>query len=220
MWEMRADMAGAAAAAATIYALALQNSPTAAIAVLALAENAIGDNAYLPSDIIKMYSGRTVEVVDTDAEGRMVLADALAYAVQTHTPRAVIDLATLTGSIVTALGHVRCGFFSNNDDLSSKLHASGEATGEIVWRMPIDKAHREEIDSDIADLKHCSPERMRPDACIAAAFLREFVGEQTPWLHIDIAGVESWEEADDDHPSGARGFGVRLLDHLIKTAFA
>jgi leucyl aminopeptidase len=218
MWEMRADMAGAAAAAGAIYAAALRGSPAPVVAILALAENAIGAESYRPSDVLRSYSGKTIEVVDTDAEGRLVLADALAYAVRQHQPQAIIDLATLTGSIVTALGHHMAGMFTNDPALAAHVAAAGEAVGERVWRMPIGDGHREILNSDIADLRHCSPERMQPDACIAAAFLREFVGD-VPWVHLDIAAMDSIETADDTHAQGPTGFGVRLLDRLIATRF-
>jgi len=217
MWEMRADMAGAAACAGAILALALRRSPAPAVAVLALAENTTGGRSYRPGDVLKMYSGHTVQVVDTDAEGRLVLADALAYAVQ-QKPQAVIDLATLTGSIVTALGHEMAGCFDTDPALAAAAASAGAAVGEKLWRMPIGDTHRRALDSDIADLKQCVDERMQPDACQAAAFLREFVGD-TPWLHLDIAGVESREEADAAHAKGATGFGVRLLDRLIADRF-
>ncbi len=218
MWEMRADMAGAAAAAGAVYAAALRGSPAPVIAVLALAENALGAESYRPSDVLRSFSGKTIEVVDTDAEGRLVLADALSYAVRRHHPQAIIDLATLTGSIVTALGHHMAGMFTNDPALAAHVAAAGEAVGERVWRMPIGESHREAVNSDIADLRHCSPERMQPDACIAAAFLREFV-EDVPWVHLDIAAMDSIETADDMHAQGPTGFGVRLLDRLIATRF-
>jgi leucyl aminopeptidase len=212
MWEMRADMAGAAACAGAMLALARAQSPFPAIAILALAENAIGDNAYRPSDVLTMLDGTRVEIVDTDAEGRLVLADALAYAARFQ-PRAVIDIATLTGSIVSALGHVMAGYFTNQDHLSPMLAAAMAATGEKTWPMPIDASHRNAIKSDIADLRHCSSERMQPDACQAAAFLQAFTGD-VPWVHIDMAGMDLWDEAADLHPKGATGFGVRLLAHF------
>jgi leucyl aminopeptidase len=213
MWEMRADMAGAAACAGALLALALRHSPAPAIAVLALAENTTGADSYRPSDVLIHANGTTVEVVDTDAEGRLVLMDALGWAT-VQNPAAIIDLATLTGSVVTALGHEMAGLYDNDPALAAAVAAAGAAVGERVWRMPIDTSHREALDSNIADLRHCSPERMQPDASQAAAFLREFVG-QTPWVHLDIAGVESREEADDRYAAGATGFGVRLLDRLI-----
>jgi len=218
MWEMRADMAGAAAAAGAIMALALRRSPAPAVAVLPLAENATGGASYRPGDVLRTLSGRTVEVVDTDAEGRLVLADAIHHAIARYKPQAVIDLATLTGAIVTALGHHRAGLFDNDAALAAHVAAAGASVGEDVWRMPIADAHREDINSDIADLRNCLTGRMLPDACHAAAFLREFAGD-TPWAHLDIAGVESREEADGLMPKGATGFGVRLLDRLVAQRF-
>jgi len=218
MEEMRADMAGAAACAGAMLALAQRDSPCPAIAVLALAENATGAASYRPGDVLRSLSGRTIEVVDTDAEGRLVLADALAWAVRRYRPRAVIDLATLTGSIVTALGHHRAGLFDSDPALAEAVAAAGEAVGEPVWRMPIGPGHRADLDSDIADLRHCLPGRMQPDACHAAAFLREFV-DDTPWAHLDIAGMEQQAEASDLHAVGPTGFGVRLLDRLVAMRF-
>jgi leucyl aminopeptidase len=218
MWEMRADMAGAAACAGAMLTLALRGSPAPAIAVLALAENAIGADSYRPGDVLTSFSGKTVEVVDTDAEGRLVLADALAYTVQRLRPAAIIDLATLTGSIVTALGHEMAGLFTNDPALAAHVAAAGAQTGEPAWRMPISAAHRSDLDSDIADLRHCTSGRLQPDACHAAAFLQEFVGD-TAWVHLDIAGVESREDEDDVHAKGATGYGVRLLDRLVSLRF-
>jgi leucyl aminopeptidase len=217
MWDMRADMAGAAACAGAILSLAQRRSPAPAIAILALAENAIGAASMRPGDVVRMLDGSTVQLVDTDAEGRLVLADALAYAVRLGA-RAIIDAATLTGSIVTALGYCRAGAFDNDGDLAESVVAAGQAAGELVWRMPIGESHRRALDSDIADLKHCVDERSQPDASQAAAFLREFVGT-TPWVHLDIAGVDSREAADDLFAKGATGFGVRLLDRLVAARF-
>ncbi len=218
MWEMRADMAGAAAAAGAIMALALRRSPAPAVAVLPLAENVTGAASYRPGDVLRTRSGRTVEVIDTDAEGRLVLADAIDHAVRVLKPRAVIDLATLTGAIVTALGNHMAGLFQNDPGLAAAAVAAGRAAGEPVWPMPIADEHRHELDSDIADLKNCLAGRYQPDACHAAAFLREFAGD-TPWVHLDIAGVESREEAEGMTPKGATGFGVRLLDRLVRARF-
>jgi leucyl aminopeptidase len=213
MWEMRADMAGAAACAGAMLALALRKSPAPAIAVLALAENTTSGSAYRPGDVLRHANGTTIEVVDTDAEGRLVLIDALAWAAQ-NKPAAMIDLATLTGCVVVALGHEMAGLFDNDATLAAAIAAAGAAVGERAWRLPIDASHRKELDSDIADIRHCSPNRRQPDACQAAAFLREFIGE-TPWAHLDIAGVENVEKANDRYAAGATGFGVRLLDRLV-----
>jgi leucyl aminopeptidase len=225
MEEMRGDMAGAAAATGAMLTLALRQSPAPAVAVLALAENAIGAASYRPGDILRTHSGKTIEVLDTDAEGRLVLADALSYAAQRFRPRAMIDLATLTGSIITALGHHRAGVFGNDEVLTAALMAAGEDVTERLWPMPIDDEHREVLNSDIADLRHCAPAgsgawggRFLSDACHAAAFLREFAGSTT-WAHLDIAGVEAREEAAPLGPKGPSGFGVRLLDRLVAMRF-
>jgi len=218
MWDMRADMAGAAACAGAMLALARRRSPVHAVAVLPLAENAVGAAAYRPGDVLRSHAGTTVEVIDTDAEGRLVLADALAWTIARFRPRAIVDLATLTGSIVIALGHAMAGLYANDPTLAAALAASGAAVGERVWPMPISPAHREDLNSDIADLRQCATGPLQPDACHAAAFLREFV-DQTPWAHLDIAGVEQIETADDEHAAGPTGFGVRLLDRLVAMRF-
>jgi leucyl aminopeptidase len=218
MEEMRADMAGAAACAGAMLALALRRSPSPAAAVLPLAENTTGAASYRPGDVLRTYSGRTVEVIDTDAEGRLVLADALAYAADRFKPRAMIDLATLTGSIVTALGHHNAGMFDNDPALAAHVAAAGAAVQESVWRMPIGARHREDLTSDIADLRQCCTGRLLPDACHAAAFLRDFAGE-TPWVHLDIAGMEAIAEAEETAAQGPTGFGVRLLDRLVARCF-
>jgi leucyl aminopeptidase len=227
MAAMRADMAGAAACAGAMLSLALRRSPAPAVAVLAIAENATDARSYRPSDVLRMRSGHTVEVVDTDAEGRLVLADALDYAVDRFRPRAVVDLATLTGAIVSALGHHRAGLFGNDEALMAALAAAGEAVGEPLWPMPIGEAHRADLASDIADLRQCAPSargeggwpaRFIPDACHAAAFLREFVG-RVPWAHGDIAGVDTADAPHDLGPVGPTGFGVRLLDALVAAQF-
>ena len=218
LWEMRADMAGAAACAGAMLALALRNSPAPVVAVLPLAENALGAASYRPGDVLRLFDGTTVEVVDTDAEGRLVLADALAWVLAGAHPSAVIDLATLTGSIITALGHHMAGLFANDDVLAAHVAAAGTAVGERAWRMPVSDGYREALESGVADLRQCSDGTRQPDACHAAAFLRSFVGD-TPWVHLDIAGVESHEIADDRHASGPTGWGVRLLDRLVADRF-
>jgi leucyl aminopeptidase len=226
MQHMRADMAGAAAAAGAMLALARRRSPAPAAAVLAIAENALGASSYRPGDVLRMLDGRTVEVVDTDAEGRLVLADALHFARTRLRPLAMVDAATLTGSVVVALGHHRAGLFGTDQPLMAALAASGEEVGEPLWPLPISERQRRDLDSDIADLRHCLPSgggqgwggRFMPDACHAAAFLREFAGD-TPWAHCDIAGVEAREEDDPLGHKGPSGFGVRLLDRLVAARF-
>jgi leucyl aminopeptidase len=221
METMRADMAGAAACAGAMLALARRRSPCPAVAVLAIAENATSGMAYRPGDVLRMMSGRSVEVVDTDAEGRLVLADALHLAARRFRPQALLDLATLTGSVVTALGHHRAGLFGNDAALGAAVTAAGEVVGERLWPLPIGDRHREDLKSEIADLKQCVPAGRgpQPDASHAAAFLREFVGG-LPWAHLDIAGVETAETEDGLAGKGTpTGFGARLLDALVERHF-
>ena len=213
MWEMRADMAGAAACAGSMLALARRGSAAHVVAVLPLAENMVGARSYRPGDVLRMGSGATVEVVDTDAEGRLVLADALDWGVKRFRPAAVVDLATLTGSIIVALGHAMAGMYASCDVLAARVAAAGAGVGERVWRMPFGDA--EALESEIADVKQCTEGRLQPDAGLAAVFLRRFVDEGVPWAHLDIAGVEARAEACDRHAAGASGFGVRLLDRLV-----
>jgi leucyl aminopeptidase len=214
MWDMRGDMAGAAVCAGAMLALARRESPAPVTAVLALAENMIGGNAYRPGDVIRSHAGLTVEIVDTDAEGRLVLADALSFAIARLKPRAIVDLATLTYSVVLALGQEMAGLYANDTVLAANLAAAGRAVGEPVWRLPMTEAQGEALASDIADIKQCLAGPYLPDASLGAAFLNRFVGE-TAWAHLDIGGMDLWEEADDRHPAGPTGFGVRLLDRLI-----
>jgi leucyl aminopeptidase len=167
--------------------------------------------------VLRSASGRSIEVVDTDAEGRLALADALHHA-RGLKPRAMVDVATLTGSIVTALGHHRAGLFGHDDALRDAVLKASRAAHEKLWPMPIGVRHREDLDSDIADIKQCTSGRLQPDACHAAAFLREFAGD-VPWAHLDIAGMEL---AEEDEPLAAKGmptgFGARLLDALLDSA--
>jgi leucyl aminopeptidase len=214
MWEMRGDMAGAAACAGAVLALARRNSPAPVIAVLPLAENMVAANAYRPGDVIRSHHGLTVEIIDTDAEGRLILADALSFAIARFRPRAVIDIATLTYSVLVALGREMAGLYANDATLAANLAAAGLAAGQPVWRLPFTEGQRDQLASDIADIRQCLNGRFVPDAGLAAAFLSRFVGE-THWAHIDIGGTDLWDEADDRHAAGPTGFGVRLLDRLI-----
>jgi len=219
MAAMRGDMAGAAACAGAMLALALRRSPAPAVAVLALAENMPGAEAYRPGDVIRTLSGRTVEVVDPDAEGRLVLADALHHAVACLKPRALIDLGTLTGAAVTALGSGHAALFGNDAALLARVAAAGAAVGEPVWPLPIGASHRADLRSDIADLKQCASGRGQPDACHAAAFLEAFVPARLPWAHLDIAGVAQAAEGGPLAAKGPTGFGARLLDALVAQHF-
>lgn len=218
MWEMRADMAGAAACAGAMLALARRRSPAPAVAILPLVENAIGAASYRPGDVLTMVDDSTVEIVDTDAEGRLILADSLAWGIRTVKPQAVIDFATLTGSIVTALGHHMAGLFATDDVLAAHVAAAGASVDERAWRMPLSEAYRDALTSDIADTRQCSDGSLQPDACHAALFLRGFVGD-TPWAHLDIAGVEANEKGSDRYGAGPTGWGARLLDRLMHDRF-
>jgi leucyl aminopeptidase len=218
MWDMRGDMAGAAACVGAMIALARRESPAHAIAVLALAENMIGATSYRPGDILRSHAGRTIEIVDTDAEGRLVLSDALSYAIATYAPRAIVDFATLTHAVSVALGQERAGLYDNDETLAAHLGAAGEVVGERLWRMPIAASHREALNSEVADLRQCNTGRLIPDASQAAALMREFVGD-TPWAHIDIGGTEQRDKGDARHSAGPSGFGVRLLDQLVAARY-
>jgi leucyl aminopeptidase len=218
MEEMKTDMAGGAAVAGLLMALAARNAPVNAVGAIAIAENMPSGRSVRPGDVVKAYAGKTVEIIDTDAEGRLVLADALAYAAARFPPAAMIDLATLTGAVEVALGWERAGLFCNDDTLAGRLFAAGEAEDEKLWRLPLTDRYDEAIASDIADLRNCTWER-GPDALHAARFLQHFVPDCVPWAHLDIAGMA---EADEDQPlwgEGPTGFGVRLLDRMIKDGY-
>ncbi len=212
MEEMKFDMAGAAAVTGVMASLAESRARVDAVGLLGLVENMPSGTAQRPGDVVVTRSGQTVEVINTDAEGRLVLADVLSYCAQKFKPRWMVDLATLTGAIVVALGHEYAGLFSNDDALAAALLKAGEATGETLWRMPLGEAYDTLINSDIADMKNTAG---RPGGSVTAAqFLRRFVGE-TPWAHLDIAGT-AWSDKDGKlAPKGASGFGVRLLAELV-----
>lgn len=215
MEEMKTDMAGAAAVAGALSALAGRKAPINAVAVLGLVENMPDGAAQRPGDVVTSMSGQTIEVLDTDAEGRLVLADALWYAKTRFDPRVIVDLATLTGAVVIALGMDIAGLFSNDDDLAQRLMTVGQAQREPVWRLPMPDAYEAMIDSQIADVKNLAG---RPASSITAAlFLRRFV-DGTAWAHLDIAAT-AWRKDSKDPtvPDGASGFGVRLLDALAAT---
>ncbi len=214
MWEMRGDMGGAAVCAGAMVALARRKSPAPVSAVLPLAENMVGAESYRPGDVLASHNGLTVEIVDTDAEGRLVLADALSYAITHLRPRAIVDVATLTYAVGVALGQERAAFYANDPVLAASLAAAGEEVGEGLWQMPATPADRDALASDIADIKQCLHGRLVPDANLAAAFIQCFA-EATPWAHIDIGGVDARDTADSRHPAGPTAFGLRLLDRLI-----
>jgi leucyl aminopeptidase len=214
MMGMKGDMGGAAAVIGTMRALAVRRAKVNAVGVIGLVENMPDGNAQRPDDVVKSMSGQTIEVLNTDAEGRLVLADALWYAQNRFKPRFVIDLATLTGAILVALGTEHAGLFSNDDKLSERLTVAGKDAGEPVWRMPLGKGYDKLIKSKIADMKNIGGQYA--GSITAAQFLQRFVREKTPWAHLDIAGV-AWQDGEHKPliPSWSTGWGVRLLDRLV-----
>ena len=215
MEEMKYDMAGSAVVAGLIQTLAARKAKVNAVGVLGLVENMPGGNAQRPGDIVKAYNGKTIEVLNTDAEGRLVLADALSFTEAKFKPRFMIDLATLTGAIIMALGEEYAGLFSNNDDLSNKLFKVGEKVKEKVWRLPLHENYDKLINSTIADIQNINYSG-GAGSITAAQFLQRFVSSKTPWAHLDIAGMAFSKKAANLNPGGATGFGVRLLNQLIE----
>ena len=212
MEDMKGDMAGAACVVGLMHALASRKAKVDAVGVIGLVENMPDAGAIRPGDILKSASGRTIEIINTDAEGRLVLADALWYVQERVKPQFIVDLATLTGASIVALGHEHAGMFSNDDELAARLGAAGSATGETVWRMPLGPAYDKLIDSRFADMKNTGGRN--GGSITAAQFLKRFVGD-TPWAHLDIAGVGFGAPASEINPSWASGWGVRLLDRLV-----
>jgi len=212
MEDMKWDMAGAGTVAGLMSTLAARKAPVNVVGLVGLVENMPSGSAQRPGDVVKTASGQTVEVLNTDAEGRLVLADVLWYCQNRFDPRFMIDLATLTGAIIVSLGHEQAGLFSNDDALAAKLLKAGQETGERVWRMPLGEGYDKQLKSDIADMKNITG---RPGSAITAAqFLQRFVNGK-PWAHLDIAGM-AWATKDSPLvPKGATSFGVRLLDRLV-----
>jgi leucyl aminopeptidase len=215
MEEMKYDMAGSAVVAGLIQTLAIRKAKVNAVGVLGLVENMPGGNAQRPGDIVKAYNGKTIEVLNTDAEGRLVLADALSFTEAKFKPRFMIDLATLTGAIIMALGEEYAGLFSNNDELSNKIFKVGEKVKEKVWRLPLHSNYDKLINSPIADIQNINYSG-GAGSITAAQFLQRFVTNKTPWAHLDIAGMAFSKKAANLNPGGATGFGVRLLNQLIE----
>jgi leucyl aminopeptidase len=220
MDEMKGDMGGAAAVAGTIRAIAQRKAKANVVGVVALVENMPGANAQRPGDIVHTMSGQTVEVLNTDAEGRLILCDALWYAQDKFHPTHVVDLATLTGAIITALGHEHAGLFANDEDFAHAITNAGLAEGEAVWRLPLGPGYDKQIDTPNADMKNISG-KPAGGSIVAAQFLKRFIKDGTPWAHIDIAGT-AWKPGPYDDPlspAWATGFGVRLLNRLIANRF-
>ena len=213
MDEMKHDMSGAAAVIGVLRACALLRVPMHVVGVIGAAENMPSGTAYRPGDIVTSMSGKTIEILNTDAEGRVVLADALHYARTHFEPRAIIDLATLTGACVVALGKWATGLFGNDGPLVEVLRRAGEATGERAWPMPLWEAHRKAVRSEVAQLKNATGREA--GSSTAAAFLAAFA-EGTPWVHLDIAGTAWTSKAEGYHPRGATGVGVRLVFEALE----
>jgi leucyl aminopeptidase len=213
MEDMKGDMAGAACVTGLLHALARRKARVNAVGVIGIVENMPDGNAQRPGDIVKSMSGQTIEIINTDAEGRLVLADVLWYAAKRFKPKFMVDLATLTGAIIVALGHEYAGMFSNDDRLAERLAKAGLATGERVWRMPLASEYDKLIDSKFADVKNTGG-RMG-GAITAAQFIQRFVADKTPWAHLDIAGTGFDSPQSDTNKSWGSGWGVRLLDRLV-----
>jgi len=214
MEEMKYDMCGGAAVLATMQAVAeAKLKGVNVVAIVPATENLPGPSAIKPGDLINQYGGKTVEVINTDAEGRLILADALAYGIKKFKPDMVVDVATLTGAVIVGLGHHRTGMLGNNDELCDQLSAAGDHAGELLWRLPLDKEYTKQLKSDIADLKNVG--KRDGGTITAAAFLKEFVGD-TPWAHLDIAGT-AWNFTKKSYvPKGPSGIAVRTLFELVR----
>jgi leucyl aminopeptidase len=220
MDEMKGDMGGAAAVAGALKAIAQRKAKANVVGVVALVENMPGPNAQRPGDIVTTMSGQTIEVLNTDAEGRLILADAVWYAQDKFEPSVVIDLATLTGAVIVALGHEMAGLYANDEDLAQAIIAAAQAEGEPVWRMPLGAGYDKLIDSPNADMKNIAGKPMA-GSIVGAQFIKRFVKEGTHWAHIDIAGT-AWKPApyeDPLSPAWATGYGVRLLNRLIANRY-
>jgi leucyl aminopeptidase len=209
MEDMKMDMSGGAAVLGTMQALAQLGYPRRVVGLVPASENLPSGNAVKPGDILRAMSGKTVEVINTDAEGRLILADALAYAVQEFKPACIIDLATLTGAVVVALGSQATGMMGTDKTMMDRLRAAGEYSAERVWELPLFEEYSKQIKSDFADIKNVSSNR-EAGSIIGGAFLKEFVGD-TPWVHLDIAGTAWTRDTKPYIPKGATGVGIRLL---------
>jgi leucyl aminopeptidase len=213
MEDMKGDMGGAAAVTGAMLALAKRKAKINAVGIIGLTENMPSGTAQRPGDIVTTLSGQTVEVINTDAEGRLVLADIMWYAAERFKPRAMVTLATLTGAIIVALGKEHAGLFANDDTLSEHLTAAGIASGEKVWRLPLTEKYNKQINSKVADMKNIGGRDA--GSITAAQFLQRFVVGDTPWAHLDIAGTAMGAPQTDINPSWGSGYGVMLLERLV-----
>ncbi len=215
MEDMKMDMGGSAAVVGLMKSLALRKAKVNVVAIVGLVENMPSARAYRPADIITSYSGKTIEVLNTDAEGRLVLADALSYVQKIYKPSLIIDLATLTGAMLVSLGHEYCGTFVTDDALWEQMERAGKASDEKLWRMPLDEVWKKDMEGTMSDTQNMSKSGRWAGSCTAAGFLWHFVEEGTPWAHMDIAGT-AWIKSDKDiTPKYGTGFGVRVLDRFV-----
>ncbi|MBA3578197.1 MAG: leucyl aminopeptidase, partial [Sphingomonas sp.] len=213
MEAMKWDMGGAGAVAGAFKALAMRKAKANLIGICGLAENMPSGNAQRPGDVVTSMSGQTIEVINTDAEGRLVLADAITYVQRTYKPTTIIDLATLTGAILISLGHEYGGLFTPDDELAGQLLEASKESGDKLWRMPLAESFDRLIDSPIADVKNVGPRE--GGSITAAQFIKRFVDDKVKWAHLDIAGMVWADKADTTYDKGATGFGVRLLDQFV-----
>jgi leucyl aminopeptidase len=214
MQDMKYDMCGGAAVLSAMKTIGLEQPEVRVIAIVPATDNMSGSAAVKPGDIIKHYNGLTSEVINTDAEGRLILADALAYGIKKYSPDCVIDLATLTGAVIIGLGHHRSGLMSNNDKLARKIIEIGAECGEPAWQLPLGKDYSKQIKSDVADIKNIGGKAA--GSITAAAYLQNFVGD-TPWAHLDIAGT-AWDFTEKSYiPKGPSGIGVRTLIEFVRS---
>jgi leucyl aminopeptidase len=216
MEAMKWDMGGAGAVVGAMVALAKRKAKANIVAVCGLVENMPDGNAQRPGDVVTSMSGQTIEVINTDAEGRLVLADAITWVQRNYHPKLIIDLATLTGAIVISLGHEYGGLFTPDDDLANQILGAGQASGDKMWRQPMAEAFDKLIDSPIADMKNVGPRE--GGSITAAQFIQRFVENGTRWAHLDIAGMVWSDKPSNTYDKGATGFGVRLLDRFVETS--
>ena len=214
MEDMKWDMGGAGAVAGAMLALARRGARAHVVGICGLVENMPDANAQRPGDVVKSMSGQTIEVINTDAEGRLVLCDALTWAQKIYSPARIIDLATLTGAIIAALGNEYAGLFSNDDVLADQLIAAGQSAGDRLWRFPLGPAYDKLVDSPIADMKNVGGRYA--GSITAAQFIQRFIDNGTPWAHLDIAGMVWADKAGATWEKGATGYGVRLLDRFVR----
>jgi len=216
MQNMKYDMGGAAVVSGLILSLAKRKSKVHVIGVVGLVENMISSTAQRPGDVVESMAGDTIEVDNTDAEGRLVIADLITYTQKFYMPKTIIDLATLTGAIVVSLGDLYAGLFSNNNNLAQQLISSSKKTNELVWKMPLHEHYDSQINSEIADVKNTGGGSGSAGSIVAAQFIQRFIDKKIDWAHLDIAGV-IWKHTESDlYPKGATGFGVKLLNQYIE----